>query len=599
MKRERDRQVENSKTATAALREDAETQRRLAGLLEKEKTELKTMLQEKWKEARHLKDRLEESEAKLYEAGHSMDNWQQTKRDLEGEVIKLKREREQRETAAQEVEDRLGAELKDATSRASQMAAELTTLKHSALWNDRELGNKVQLLTREVEVLNGQLAAKDAALERSQASEGHLKGVCEELKSVQEAQAAEMRTKVKEIGQAHQVQLEKLREEMRGLRQRSLEAQEGVQRMKVEVRARRLESESLARELKSMTATSDENARSMEQAEQSRTALLNELDRTRQDTTDMVKQMVEERNAAADEAGALARNISGLNARIRQLTDELDQAHRSRKSLRSKLRRQVINELRGSGWTPPKGYSSNVLIDPMDDEDGLGFGGGAGGGGGGGGRRNEKKSPPKAENPIAKMRRLRQALTQSGAAGERQPSSESNTSSPSSQKRSKRGGVAASATLAPPAIASKDDNTTPPPTGPATPEISGKKAKTTVPMEYKIGKGKHGSVIGPGGGQQGEANDLGSPIDIVDRNPRDIGFAPPGSAGSNPMGERDTNASPPGSSDDPVEVSTVMTFGLCSVFINLFYMLLLMLLCILGSHTPAHPRFCAVLNRIR
>jgi hypothetical protein len=40
------------------------------------------------------------------------------------------------------------------------MAAELTTLKHSSLWNDRELGNKLSLLQKEVEVMNGQLQAK-------------------------------------------------------------------------------------------------------------------------------------------------------------------------------------------------------------------------------------------------------------------------------------------------------------------------------------------------------------------------------------------------------------------------------------------------------
>jgi chromosome segregation ATPase len=160
MKRERDRQIQNSKSAATALREDAETQRRLAGLLEKEKTELKSMLQDKWKEARHLKDRLEEAEAKLYEASNSVENWQQTKRDLEATVEKQKRRIHEIKTKASASEDRLGAELKDATSRASQMAAELTTLKHSSLWNDRELGNKVSLLTKEVEVLNGQLHAK-------------------------------------------------------------------------------------------------------------------------------------------------------------------------------------------------------------------------------------------------------------------------------------------------------------------------------------------------------------------------------------------------------------------------------------------------------
>ncbi len=115
MKRERDRQIENSKSATAALREDAETQRRLAGLLEKEKTELKNMLQEKWKEARHLKDRLEESDAKLYEASNTVDNWQETKRDLENTVDKQKRRMHEIKTKASATEDRISAELKDAT----------------------------------------------------------------------------------------------------------------------------------------------------------------------------------------------------------------------------------------------------------------------------------------------------------------------------------------------------------------------------------------------------------------------------------------------------------------------------------------------------
>mgnify|MGYP001975227460 CR=1 FL=1 len=90
----------------------------------------------------------------------------------------------------------------------SQMAAELTTLKHSALWNDRELGNKVQLLTREVEVMNGQLQAKESALQRSQEQEIHLKGVCEELKGQAEAMAAEMRQKMKELSGENEKKLE-------------------------------------------------------------------------------------------------------------------------------------------------------------------------------------------------------------------------------------------------------------------------------------------------------------------------------------------------------------------------------------------------------
>jgi chromosome segregation ATPase len=268
LKRERDRQIENSKTAAAALREDAETQRRLAGLLEKEKTELKSMLQEKWKEARHVKDRLEEAEAKLYEANSSADGWQQMKRDLETTVDTQKRRLVEIKQQAAVTEDRLGAELKDATSRASQMAAELTTLKHSSLWNDRELGNKLSLLTKEIEVLHGQLQAKDHALERSQQSEIHLKSVAEELKGAAEAMAADMRTKMKEMDGQHGEQINRLRQEMKGLRERSLQAQESMQKMSLEVRARRLESESLSREVKSVEAGSDENFRNLEKAEE-------------------------------------------------------------------------------------------------------------------------------------------------------------------------------------------------------------------------------------------------------------------------------------------------------------------------------------------
>ena len=87
------------------------------------------------------------------------------------------------------------------------------------------------------------------------------------------------------------------------MKQRSMTATEAMQRMQLEVRARRLESESLTREVNSVAETSEEHEKNLQKAEQSRSALLNELDRTRRDKTDMVKAMVEERNSAADEAG--------------------------------------------------------------------------------------------------------------------------------------------------------------------------------------------------------------------------------------------------------------------------------------------------------
>ena len=114
-----------------------------------------------------------------------------------------------------------------------------------------------------------------------------------------------VRTQMKEADHAHQGQIEVLKEDMKALKQRSMTATEAMQRMQLEVRARRLESESLTREVNSVAETSEEHEKNLQKAEQSRSALLNELDRTRRDKTDMVKAMVEERNSAADEAGKM------------------------------------------------------------------------------------------------------------------------------------------------------------------------------------------------------------------------------------------------------------------------------------------------------
>jgi len=236
----------------------------------------------------------------------------------------------------------------------------------------------------------------------------------------------------------------------------------------------------------------------------------------------MVKAMVDERNSAADEAGALQRNISGLNARIRTLTDDLEQANRARKSLRSNLRRQVINELRGAGWKAPQGYT-NSGFDDSDDDDGDDASNIFGSGGRNGGKKNGKKTKKKTENPIAKMRRLREALTQSGSSS--MESSSKNaipTAKSTMQSGDSRPGSTSSTTSnggGPPVVsssASTPTNAMTPP--PSTPETTSNNTLAAA-----------GGGGGGGGKKQMLASDLGSPIDIVDRNPRDIGFAPPDS----------------------------------------------------------------------
>ena len=266
--------------------------------------------------------------------------------------------------------------------------------------------------------------------------------------------------------------------------------------------------------------------------------MLNELDRTRQDKTDMVKAMVEERNAAADEAGALQRNISGLNARIRQLTDDLEQANRARKSLRSNLRRQVISELRGAGWKAPQGYGNGLESD--EDHYITSTGGGKKG--------NKGAIRKQTENPIAKMRRLREALTQSGSGTDTSPSinrqekEAQKKNKRTSQKKSSDGGSGrksrpTSSGSVPPIASSSTTpiNMTPPP---STPETDG--------------------VDSGVGSKQMIASDLGSPVDIVDRNPRDIGFEPPtDGSGSSMMMMMDENINGDhlNANKDPVEDS--------------------------------------------
>ena len=64
-------------------------------------------------------------------------------------------------------------------------------------------------LTRELEVMTGQMQAKEAALQRSKEQEMHLKGVCEELKGQAEATAAEMRQKIKDLNKENDGKLER------------------------------------------------------------------------------------------------------------------------------------------------------------------------------------------------------------------------------------------------------------------------------------------------------------------------------------------------------------------------------------------------------
>ena len=77
-----------------------------------------------------------------------LDEWRSTKEALEQQISRLEKENEQLGWRAKETEQKIRAELKETTGRASHLAAEITSMKHQALWNDRESGVKVSQLER-------------------------------------------------------------------------------------------------------------------------------------------------------------------------------------------------------------------------------------------------------------------------------------------------------------------------------------------------------------------------------------------------------------------------------------------------------------------
>ena len=109
--------------------------------------------------------------------------------------------------------------------------------------------------------------------------------------------------------------------------------------------------------------------------------------------------MAEARDAAAAEAAALQRSIAGLNARIRSLTDDLDKANSMRRRLAANLRRQLMEELRGAGWTAPKGYVETHGKCEEDDDETL--------------EKGFSKQRTIDTDPIAQMRKLRASLEKS------------------------------------------------------------------------------------------------------------------------------------------------------------------------------------------
>ena len=374
MKRERDRQADNSKAAIEAMKNDADTQRRLANLLEKEKTELKKMLQEKWTECQKLSLRVDEITETNAESMQELDAWRSTKDALEQQISRLEKEKEELGWRSKETEQKVRAELKETTGRASHLAAEITSMKHQALWNNRESGVKISQLEREIATMK---AALDHKTEEHRRAEKEIENQQEQMRDMQntsEYTIGLLRKELEETNERSKLTALEMKRSVEDLRQKTQDAEENVAKMRKELRAKKLQTDSVTRELKHMTLEAQQNAKQLESAESSRKSLLQELERTRGDKTDMVQQVMEARDGAADEASQLSRQIQGLNVRVATLTEELDKSNEMRTKLEINLRKQIMEELRQKGMLKKSANgasTSGVVISPEKEKNGV------------------------------------------------------------------------------------------------------------------------------------------------------------------------------------------------------------------------------------
>ena len=374
MKRERDRQAENSKAAIGAMKNDADTQRRLANLLEKEKTELKKMLQEKWTECQKMSLRVDEITETNAEAMQELDDWKSTKTSLEQQISRLEKEKEELGWRAKETEQKVRAELKEVTGRASHLAAEITSLKHQSLWTEREGSVKVSQLEREVATMKAALDHKTQEHRQAEKEIENQQAQMRDMQNTSEYTIGLLRKELEETNDRSKMTAVEMKRSVEDLRQRTQDAEENVAKMRKELRTKKLQTDSVTRELKHMTMEAQEKARQLGNAEDSRKSLLQELERTRGDKTDMVHQVLEARDGAADEASQLARQIQGLNIRVSSLTEELDRSNEMRAKLEVNLRKQIMEELQHKGMlknSKAGATTSGVVISPEKEKQGL------------------------------------------------------------------------------------------------------------------------------------------------------------------------------------------------------------------------------------
>ena len=121
------------------------------------------MLQEKWSECQKLSMRVDEITETNAESMQELDGWRSAKEALEQQINRLEKE-EELGWRAKETEQKVRAELKETTGRASHLAAEITSMKHQALWNDRESSVKGSQLEREIATMKAALDHKTEEL---------------------------------------------------------------------------------------------------------------------------------------------------------------------------------------------------------------------------------------------------------------------------------------------------------------------------------------------------------------------------------------------------------------------------------------------------
>ena len=292
------------------------------------------------------------------------------------------------------------SELKEQQDRLSAMTAELTSLRHQSMWTEREGKIKMESVQREAEVLRAALAKKEEMVVVAEGKVEELQSNLQALKEESLSVVNELRQEMRKKDTFYSEQKSGQDSQIDELHKQTTELTREYDRARTDLREKQLEYESMKRELRGsflqrkplwtaptlshhlrnligMQQALEEQTQRRAKAEESRGALMRELELARGSKTDLVKEMMSQRDEATQESMRLQRQIADLNRRITGLQEE----HLKVQNDRDRL--QVENAA-----MEKTGISTSVLKKGKDQPTGL-----------------------LSDDPIKAMRHLRTTLT--------------------------------------------------------------------------------------------------------------------------------------------------------------------------------------------